>query len=231
MLSWLTLVQLPRLDHAKLMPYVSCLVSRPAWEPACTSTSGIHCTACCHVGPCGTRAIKFEDRAIDLRDRILDTGIGLVDRVFDKRLFQQWRMPPHKWYKNNKIMRRSKKRERHVRTGAEETHHRNLLLLLQGSQGPWSSRKQRTCKYTAEGDREAQRSAARVSMMMWRRCINRNASIDCGRYCAEVPFHNRGWYSAVSVHPDPAQTRRQWHCRCLTAVLVVACTPAHTSSA
>ena len=143
------------------------------WHP-------LHCLLPCwtlwHQG--SQDELKFEDRAIGLRDRVLDAGIGLVDRVFDKRLSQQWRMPPHKWYKNNKIMRRSKKRQRHIRTGAEETRHCNLLLLLlllQGSQGPRSSRKQRTCTYTAEGDREAQRSAAQVSMMMWRRCIHRDA--------------------------------------------------------
>lgn len=58
-----------------------------------------------------------------LRDRVLDTGIGLVHMVFDKRLFQLQKTPPNKMsHEQHRIMRLSNKRERQTRAGAKEAH-------------------------------------------------------------------------------------------------------------
>jgi len=74
----------------------------------------------------------------------LDIGIGLRDRVFDKRLSQPWRMPPNKVVnRQNRIMKLSKKRERHIRTGAEETHQGSQVAYDQAESSAHASTQQK----------------------------------------------------------------------------------------
>jgi hypothetical protein len=51
-----------------------------------------------------------------LKDRVLDRGIGLGDRVFDKELSQPWSMPTnnvvHNWNRTTEIVQKERQTQK-----------------------------------------------------------------------------------------------------------------------